>query len=208
MAEDDHSERDRLLLYGVGGLAGYYLVVRPLLKKIGINPADQAAVDAQNALSPADNPFSAQYTSGSKKDTGYWNAVKANYDENPSPDNPNLNVGGNSLYLIASLAEGITKQFGYYSFSLAPDFNAILGYFNNIIASKQELSDLTAYIQANFNLDLWSLLENGVPVPLLGIVFPSLNTGLSAGQLAQILAITNKYPDINSDSYALITDSQ
>ena len=41
MQKQDTTERDRLLLYAGIGTAGYFFVVKPLLKKIGIDPADR-----------------------------------------------------------------------------------------------------------------------------------------------------------------------
>ena len=83
-----------------------------------------------------------------------------------------------------------------------------MGYFQNIIASKQELSDLSSYINANWGLDLWSLLKNGTPIPILGSIFPTLNTGLSVYQLAQIIKVVNGYPDVNTDAYSLNASNQ
>jgi hypothetical protein len=202
MAQDTE-ERDRLLLYAGLGTAGYFFVVKPLLKKLGIDPADQDAVDAQNALSPVDNPFSTQYSGNSKKDDTYWINVKQLWDENPH--NTNSAVSSYDQF-VAFSGEGLNDQFDK-SGIFWPDYQKVQS-FLTLTGSKQGLSDVSSFMKANYGVDLWSLLSNGYKVPLLGEIFPALNTGLSVSDLHKILVWVNNMLATESDVQSFDSSSQ
>lgn len=196
MAQDTE-ERDRLLLYAGLGIAGYFFVAKPLLKKIGIDPADQAAVDTQNALSPRDNAFSTGYGANSGQTDTYWINAKQLYDENPHSTNSAV-----SQYdqFVVYIGEGINNQFDK-SGIFWPDYQKVFSLIS-LCSSKQMLSDVSSFMKANYNVDLWSLLSNGYKVPVLGEIFPAFNTGLSVSDLHKILVEVENLLSTDADASA------
>jgi hypothetical protein len=193
MAAQDHSERDKLLLYAGLGIGGYFLVLKPLLKKIGIDPGADAQVTTVDQQAPDTNPFNmnSQYGSVQQNPSLYTPAYFINIRTiMTNPDGLGLNLLSDWDKALYTDSEAVYNAFyGFWNQAFGSDFQAVLGVFNSL-THKGSVSDIDAYLQANYNISLWPLLKNGH-----ALLTNAINNGLSNTNLAQIVQIVDNLPD-------------
>lgn len=172
-----------VLIYGGVGIAAYALVLRPLLSEIGIDPANVAAVNAQDQLPPKSNPFNAASSGGDN--TNVWLQVKSDGDSG------NFVGIGDGALVVYNAAENIYSAFHDLANQwFGSDFQKVLAAFNSL-SNQMQVSQIDQYLQENYQLSLWPLLRDGYPfLPLTHL----LNNGLNANDLAQILSVVNNLP--------------
>lgn len=177
---------EKLLVSGGLILAGYLLVVKPLMNTLGIDPADQAKVDQQTNTPAADNPFSPtfqpfvdNFTQNQGGGVTIPQAMQAVYADFQAG---NLQPG-NALQL-ATWADTLKSSLGWF---FAPDINAILSVFTQM-SNKTQCAALAAYCAYNFNKDLLHWLYYG------SSIIPAIPYGLSEAQLAIIVTEVNNLP--------------
>jgi hypothetical protein len=189
----NHDERDRLLLYAGGAIGLYYLVLKPILKKIGIDPQAEAQVLQIDQTPPDTNPFNMNSQYGSVQQNPYLYTPAYFQNVHNIMSNPD-GLGQNLLTdwdraLYADSEEIYNDFYSFWHQALGSDFQSVLGIFNSL-THKGSVSDIDAYLQANYGLGLWPLLKNGHA--LLGA---GINNGLSDSSLAQIVQVVHNLPD-------------
>lgn len=166
-------------------LGAYVLVVQPLLKTFGVDPASTAEVNAVDTASPQNNPFSMQYLGGSTVTQGLTaqDFITAKSEVDSGMDYNTMTKGG--LYNIVQWGEAIYNAFGLpYSLVNQANFPAVVAVFSQF-QNTADVSDVDAFLQANYQVSLWNGLKDGHK---WAMVFPFSN-GLNDTQLAQLVGI-------------------
>jgi len=183
-------------------IGAYFVVVKPVLKAIGVNPADQNTVNSQIALAPEQNAFSKDYQFGYIAYQGWsfpndfsneftrfkagYGMVEAGYDQ---------------------IAEGIRNAFVISIWNLtqfSADINTIQTLFSQL-PEQAAVSYIDAYLTANYNQGLMPLLKNGWGT-ILGI--NTLNNGLNDAQIAGLINQVSKLPTTLNEKNAVSPPSQ
>lgn len=181
------TEEDVIIPIGIG-LAAYFLVLKPVLKEFGIDPEAQAAVTDVDNTQPTDNPFNMNFAGGSIAKGGFqypatFTSLKSRYNSH----DPTLLANEQNFVQLCEQVHDAFAAFPNPTFGA--NFQAVLSVFNSL-ADQGIVSDMDAYMQANYQLSLWSLLKNGFPF----LPFLPFTNGLSTNQLAQIVTIVNALP--------------
>lgn len=181
------NERDKVLLTVGAGVAAYFVVVRPILAAVGIDPQSEANVQAVNMLDPSENPFDMNFAGGS--------IASGSAVPDPKTFFTNLkflgdvqkivyNSTSSDLNNVYAFAETINNAFSWYNTDIA----AVTTVFNEI-RSKAVVSDIAAYLYYNYNINLWALLNVG------SSWIPFSQAGIPATQLSQIVNHINSLPN-------------
>jgi len=182
-------QTEKLLQFGVLIGAAYVLVARPVLKLIGVDSTDTATVTAAQALTPANDPFNMAYQYGYIAYYG-WSFPDAFVTEFQQFKNNGTPVQQVNDQIADSLYTAFTGFFPTFILWTA-DFTTIQSLFEKL-DSKASCSYLDAFLQANYNVSLWSLLKNGTGL------FPAIsafNTGLNDKQIAQLINYVSTLPN-------------
>lgn len=181
------SEEDLLKtgLYVGGAYAVYQVAIKPLLAYFGANPEQQASISKVDNQLPTENPFNAQFQpfvdgvtaalSGGPYDgdiPAYMTFLKQVYsDSGGEIEGVGPGDGMSDLGFEANLAESIYSAFKWYK--LAADFDNVMSAFNQV-NSQVEVAAIAAYLQVNYNVDLWTFLKNGAWGSFRGMHAPDL----------------------------------
>lgn len=183
----DNKERDKVLLTVGAGFAAYFLVVKPLLSAVGIDPASQANIESINMLDPSKNPFDMNFANGAVASGAavpdgktFFTNLKFIGDSQSTV----YNSAGSDLNNVYALGEAINNSFSWYN----TDLTAITTIFNEV-RSKAEVSDIAAYLFYNYNINLWALLNTGASW------IPFSQAGVPANQLSQIVNHISSLPN-------------
>ena len=153
-----------LLLYG-GLIAGaYFVIIRPILTKLGVQ--DTAREKAIDTTKPANNPWAGN---------GFLNAYK----------------GKNYALLTESAKQTLSKQiynalpdFGN------DDSSLIFGIFRNL-KTRSQVADLAQYFLKNYGYDLFNFLKQG---RTKSFFWSSTTSGLNSSNLNTVIQIVNAKP--------------
>lgn len=166
--------------------AGYVLVVQPLLKKIGLDPAATALVAQIDNMDAYANPFEFSYINGDfKNGKGLTQEQFKNiwdlYDNDPN--DPNIPA---SLRNAVTHATDIWNAFHGFPYNTFGNNSQRVSTIFSEILDKKEVSNIDALLISGSptNLSLWSLLKEGHQfLPWLTFA----NNGLSDSHLATIV---------------------
>lgn len=174
---------------------GYFLVIKPILSKFGLDSTQQDQINQVNALSAGDNPFLPGDQSATTQDSpakykAYYQQVKSQgQTSNPDKVFSGWGSDGNNafstVYLnnIYALSEIINDSFTWYEVKVDP----VLQVFNEV-TSKAQVGDISNYLYYNYEHELWTLLKNGNS-------FVPLSIGLYSPALAQVSAKVLSLPE-------------
>lgn len=168
--------------------AAYFLVVRPILTSIGVDPADTETVKAQNNTSPDENPFSPQFAPF----LAFW---QANQPAGLSVQDGMMQIA--SMYDDGTLTPGSeadnTAKWGEQIISAlsvwnwVADTQAVLSVFSQM-QNQIQVASLAAYLAYAHNKELLTYLHYG------GAAIPWIPNGLPESQVAQIINLVNNLP--------------
>lgn len=167
----NQKQSDDLIKYGLLIGAAYFLVVKPILLKLGVTKTAQeqkaaAAIVKEDLSSNIDSPFSgAPYLKKFPKGTKY------------------LTLTGASA---RSLANSIRKSMTNFG----DNEQRVIGIFKQL-KSKSQVAILSKEFFDTYNLDLWTFLKEGTPNSDL---ISQFYTGLNDKDLGIILNIVEKLP--------------
>lgn len=162
---------NELLKYGLLIGAAYFLVVKPILLKLGVTKTaqEQKATEAiikEDLSSNLDSPFSGTpYISKFSKGTKYRTLT-----------------GASARSLVNSIRQSMTN-FG-------DNEQRVIGIFKQL-KSKSQVAILSKTFFDTYNLDLWTFLKEGTPNSDL---ISQFYTGLNEKDLGIILNIVSKLP--------------
>lgn len=181
----------------IGGaviVGAYFVVVKPLMNILGINPADTAAVNDQVSTPAAANPFNASfqpavdyYASHPAKDsTGApvtintaFQQIKAAYDNGTLASLAASDSSYSDIYTVAQIGEKLNDIY-FWQWIKGYSADDVISLFSQIHTQTQ-LAELAEYMLYNFNVDLLPGLRAGL-----------LKFGLNDTQLAALInQITN-----------------
>lgn len=165
---DNH---DDLLLYGALAV-GAFIAGSAILKKLGITQSDSSAiVQAVNNSAPSANPFNVNFGLAYNQvendgDTDIIALVNAHnisgaqalaLKQLKDADSTIFSQqAGADLVNVINAAEQINDAIGY----LSNDVNAVNAAFGTL-ASQYDVSRVAQYLSGAYQLDLWTLLNNG-----------------------------------------------
>jgi hypothetical protein len=190
---------DLLGRVAVGGgiaVAGYFLVVKPLMNVLGINPADTESVNDQISTAATDNPFNAMF----KPAVDYYNShpgkdadgnpltinvafqqIKAAYDSGTLAALAASDSSYSDIYKIAQIAEKLNDIY-FWQWLKGYSADDVISLFSEI-STQLMLAELSEYMLYNFNVDLLPGLRAGL-----------LKFGLNDTQLAGLISEINNLP--------------
>lgn len=168
----------------VGGLvAGYFLVVRPILSEFGLDSDTQNLLNTQATKPPTVNAFSFQFAYSWYSQNpaifsqNYWLQMAEAY----SNLSDQSTLTGTSID-VAINAEAIKSAFGWVYVSS----DNVVSIFS-AINYQADVSNIACYLYFVYNIDLYTLLQKGnSPIPL--------TVGLYGSTLASIVARVNGLP--------------
>jgi hypothetical protein len=176
-----------LVLIGAG-IAGFFLVLKPLLNIFQEDPQDKASIQNQKTIPPASNVFSPQYApfvanfnaNPSIQPDGsvltmqqFWQVIKANNDAGQPTMLNGVNIAGLGESLLSALSAWV----------LATDSNAVFGVFTGL-PNKTAVAGIAAYLYYNYGIDLLTALTGSI-----------FKVGLSPADLATLINQVNNLPE-------------
>lgn len=183
-------------------IGAYFVVVKPVLKAIGVNPVDQNTVNSQIALAPEQNAFSKDYQYGYIAYQGW------SFPTDFSNEFTRFKAGSGMIEAgYDQIADALYNAFQISWWNIAA-FSADIATIQTLFSQLPEqaaVSYLDAYLQANYNVALIPLLQNGGGT-ILGI--STINNGLTATQMAGIILEVSKLPTTLNEKNAVNPPSQ
>jgi hypothetical protein len=200
---------DVVLLAGAG-LGLYFLVIKPLLSGLGVDPQSQATIDAEKALPAAQNPFNYQFqpwvdfynnntpqinTGGQSLSTdimAYLNmAPVVNTNSNPTMQQffialkqvPPASSPWATIDVVAlsALAEQLNSAINGFTLTVT-DQTAAMSPLSGL-TSQMQMAFIANYFWWNFNLDLLTDLQGSL-----------FKQGLTPQNLAVVINAVNALP--------------
>lgn len=169
-----NKDNDNLIKYALllGGV--YFLVIKPILQKLGIEKTEIEQQQTQNIInqdlsSSTSSPFAGRvYLNTFPKDTKY-------------------------LTLTAASAAGLVKKLRESFTNFGDNEQQVIGIFKQL-RTKSQVAILADTFFKTYNLDLWTFLKTGTPN---SDILSQYYTGLNDTDLNIILNIVNKLPKYN-----------
>lgn len=210
---DDKSEKllQNVLLWGTVIVGGYFVVVKPLLGAVGIDPQTQALIDAENNLPPSQNPFNASFQpfvdfynnnapdsyisySGGFNWQFFTSGAPVVVNQSPTIGQffqslKALYVGGSLQpsvwgFLDSAALTNLSEQLhaGIHGGFVVPVEGDILAPLSQL-GSKLQLAFVANYFYWNYNEDLFSSLNGGI-----------IKRGLAPSDFAALIQRVNNFP--------------
>ncbi len=189
---------DTLGKVAIGGallVGGYFMIVKPLMNVLGINPEDTATVNNQVSSSASDNPFNAlfqpavDYYQSHPSNTGgvpdtinvAFQKIKAAYDDGTLATLAASDPGYTDMFHVAQIADKL-KDIYFWQWLKGYSADDVISLFSQI-TSQIQLAELAEYMLYNFNVDLLPGLRAGL-----------LKFGLNDTQLASLISQIDNLP--------------
>jgi hypothetical protein len=160
-----------ILKYGLLLGAAYFLIVKPILLKLGVTKTEQEqrateAIIKEDLSTNTESPFSG---------TPFLNKFPQ---------------GTNYLTLTGASARSLAKSIRQSMTNFGDNEQRVIGIFKQL-KSKSQVAILSKEFFTTYNLDLWTFLKEGTPNSDL---ISQFYTGLNEKDLSIILNIVNKLP--------------
>jgi|SRR5579872_1133730 len=175
-----------LVKWGALAAGAYFLVVKPIMNELGVDPADKNTIDSVSSLDPTANPFNLNFTYSTKSTDqsnpgDYWQQLKSLGDSQGwSAFDPNNDL--NNIYVWGEIVHNGLNWWHNV------DVNGIDNVFSQV-TSQGQVGDIANYLYYNYNKDLWSLLTRGE-----GII-PIIPNGMPSSDLANIVKKIEALPN-------------